>query len=258
MTERTASGTPGRSDIARMLRGLPDVRSIAERALKEVLRLRGGGQEAIRRDFSAILMEAEDAAHRMYREAEERAVSSSLAEVLDRLTRGLDDRRAIIDAVAGNAVLLNRFFMALAQGRRSRAGRTLEMLLEWMFTRLEVPFARSPRINGKPDFIFPSAEYFEQNPLDCLIFTVKRTLRERWRQIATEGAQGAQFFLATLEPPQGDRVLSEMMRAKITLVVPRQRLSASLRGRNVISFEQFIEDHLEAARQRWRRAGISR
>lgn len=37
------------------------------------------------------------------------------------------------------------------------------------------------------------------NAPDATIFTIKGTLRERWRQIVTEGTRGLGFFLATID-----------------------------------------------------------
>ncbi len=92
----------------------------------------------------------------------------------------------------------------------------------------------------------------------CVIFTVKRTLRERWRQIVTEGTRGLGFYLATIDEDVSGRDLGEMIQSRINLVVPirikgiRQEYEEAP---NVISFENFFRFHLDPALDRWRAAG---
>ena len=96
-------------------------------------------------------------------------------------------------------------------------------------------------------------------PTDCIIFTAKRTLRERWRQIATEGARGKSLFLATLDDGQTVKNLAEMLQNRITMVVPialKQQVPAYSVAVNMISFEDFFIDHVDPAMQRWQRAGV--
>ena len=112
-------------------------------------------------------------------------------------------------------------------------------------------------INGKPDFLMPSEAYFRKNPPDCIIFTAKRTLRERWRQVVTEGAHGAGFFLATIDDKVSDNALKGMLDNRITLVVPEGIRAESYPDKNnVLSFKRFFEDHLDPAVERWKRRGV--
>lgn len=91
--------------------------------------------------------------------------------------------------------------------------------------------------------------------MDCIIFTVKRTLRERWRQIVTEGTRGKGFFLATIDEGVGINDLNAMKESRIYLVVPK-RLKTSIAtykaALNVLSFENFFKLHLDPAMERWR------
>jgi len=93
--------------------------------------------------------------------------------------------------------------------------------------------------------------------MDCIIFTVKRTLRERWRQIVTEGTRGFLFYLATIDESIAGRDLSEIRNHRIYLVVPeRIRAETYSDQPNVISFETFFELHLDPAMKRWRKNKI--
>lgn len=124
---------------------------------------------------------------------------------------------------------------------------------------LPVLFAANHWRNSQPDFVLPSIEYFRRNPPDAIIFTVKRTLRERWRQIVTEGTRGLGFFLATIDEKIADRDLEAMLESRIHIVVPiriktlRPDYEAAV---NVITFEHFFQYYLDPAMQRWRVAGV--
>jgi hypothetical protein len=113
--------------------------------------------------------------------------------------------------------------------------------------------------SGQPDFVLPSLEHFRRNPPDAIIFTIKRSLRERWRQIVTEGTRGLGFFLATIDEKIAARDLEAMLEARIRIVVParikavRPDYDAAV---NVITFENFFQFHLDPAMQRWRSVGV--
>jgi len=105
----------------------------------------------------------------------------------------------------------------------------------------------------------PSESYYRENPLGCVIFTIKRSLRERWRQIVTEGSNTGTFYLATIDDSVGRRDLQDMMDSRIHLVVP-ERLLGEVEPYadmgNVISFETFFRHHLDPAMERWEEAGV--
>ena len=125
--------------------------------------------------------------------------------------------------------------------------------------QLQYPFSSQPIINGQPDFILPSVEHFRQHAADYIIFTVKRTLRERWRQIVTEGTRGLGFYLATIDEDIATRDLAEMNQSRINLVVPTRikGLRADYKNApNIITFEQFFRFHLDPGIERWRAEGI--
>src|SRR5579863_8469794 len=93
----------------------------------------------------------------------------------------------------------------------------------------------------------------------CIIFTVKRTLRERWRQIVTEGTRGLGFYLATIDEKIAGRDLNEMLNSRINLVVPARIKTIRQdyeQAPNVITFENFFQYHLDPGMVRWRGAGI--
>src|SRR3990170_4283733 len=114
--------------------------------------------------------------------------------------------------------------------------------------QLNYPFDEQQVINGKPDFLMPSRRHYDRNLMDCIIFTAKRTLRERWRQIVTEGTRGLGFYLATIDEGISAPQLGEMLNHRIYIVVPeniKRKIASYNAAPNVITYEDFFRQHLD-------------
>ena len=169
----------------------------------------------------------------------------------------IENAEGLGEILGGSFRTFDRFFLSLAQSRKSRAGKGFEDIHNALFSRLGYPFTAQAVINGKPDFIMPSVDYYRKNPMDSIIFTAKRTLRERWRQIVTEGTRGLGFYLATIDTSVSAEQLSEMMRHRIYMVIPENLKTENYNGfENVISFREFFRDHLDPRMDIWRRKGV--
>lgn len=96
--------------------------------------------------------------------------------------------------------------------------------------------------------------YLAYSP-DCIIFTCKRTLRERWRQAITEGFTG-QVFLATFDDQLSVQQIDAMKEKNVLLVVPAGLKNTGYKDRmNVVSFETFFDHYLDPAIVRWKANG---
>lgn len=202
--------------------------------------------EEIKADFSAYFEQMQDEIYRQYLLAQDAAgqkvIDNQIAEEGAVYFRDMD-----------------KLLMSIFQSRKSRAGKAFEYIIKELFTRLSYPFSEQVVIEGaKPDFVMPSEAYFSKKPLDSIIFTAKRTLRERWRQVVTEANKGYGYFLATLDDKVTQSQISQAATHKIFLVVPKSIKEANpvYAGEyNVLSFEQFFTDYLDPAMVRW---GLSR
>jgi hypothetical protein len=234
--------------------------TLIERATEKVLAELGiAGVQDLKAQFDDVLVAIEVETYRLYLLDEKKMVQESVRELLLRPLSGpgpygRDDVARIAEDASDE---LARLFMHLGQSRRSKAGRTFETNLRGLFRRLDYPFDEGPMINGKPDFLMPGKKLFGVNPAECIIFTAKRTLRERWRQITTEGKH-FRLFLATIDEKVSENQLGEMLKQQVYLVIPKKKIedNAAYRGaKNVISFEEFFRDFLDPAVKRWRAKG---
>lgn len=216
------------------------------RALAEVLQ---GLPTAVqvKANFSHIVERAQARAYEIYLAEQGDVCSKALSEFLafSSSSNGINH---------GQFAVLDSFFTSLFQSRKNRAGGAFETIVTTIFEKLEYPFTAQPDLGeSKPDYVIPSLDYYRQFAADCIIFTCKRTLRERWRQIVTEGTSGKAFFLATIDEKVSTSELSRMKDRSVYLVVPtsikQKRYSDAP---NVITFERFLIDHLDPAINRWR------
>lgn len=229
---------------------------VLSRAVEQVIGARDESPEAIKSSFSSYVQDIERVAYEVYLEEQERSGRHAIAQYLRLNIEAAQTRDAVVEVVVGSFDVFDRFFLSLSQARKARAGSTFEHIIRELFKKLNYPFDEHQLINGRPDFLLPSREHFNRNPIDCIIFTVKRTIRERWRQIVTEGTRGLGFFLGTIDTTKSSNELDEMLQHRIYLVVPTNVLSENEQyeaAENVIDFENFFRHHLDPAMVRWHR-----
>ena len=220
---------------------VPDNQTLCKKAANKILQDKS--EKDIKKLFSPLFDKMQEEIYHLYLDAEEKSGQSIIdSEISKNGTVRFSD--------------MNKFLMSISQSRKSRAGKAFEFIIRELFKRLSYPFSEQVNIDGaKPDFVMPSAEYYHEKPLDSIIFTAKRTLRERWRQVVTESNKGYGFFLATIDNKVSQNQINEAAKHKIYLVVPTSLKNTNeiySKSYNVISFEQFFEQHLDPALKRWR------
>ena len=236
---------------------IPPGPDICKRAMHSVLGDKAEDADWIKGHFSYLISQIQDEAYDIYLQEEKPAAMAAIRQVLSSRLPSHPTADDLFGVMEDNFRAIDKFFLGLSQGRKPRAGKTFEHVIRDLFGVLEYPHAWQPIINGQPDFLLPGEEHFNENPMDCIIFTVKRTLRERWRQITTEGTQGLGFFLATIDKKVAKRDLPEMNRNRIWLVVPAKlKRDVYPTAVNVISFEDFFQHHLDPAMVRWKATGV--
>jgi hypothetical protein len=240
-------------------RHIPSGQTIVHRAVQNALEGHETDTLWIKTNFSELVEAIQVGAYQEYLVAEQEAGSEALRDVFLELPAQNATPAAVLQVVGDHFQALDKFFLGLTQGRRARAGKAFEFVIKDLIGRLGYPFTPQAVINGQPDFLMPSEEHFRRHAMDAIILTAKRTLRERWRQIVTEGTRGLGFFLATIDEKIASRDLEEMNRARIYIVVPSRVKGVRAdyeRAPNVISFEHFFQYYLDPAMQRWRDSGI--
>ncbi|WP_171038131.1 type II restriction endonuclease [Aquibacillus sediminis] len=133
----------------------------------------------------------------------------------DKLLKPFGELQSLLDFASS---ALNR--------RKSRAGRSLEHHLNYIFTDVGIPFDNPGKTEGKkkPDFLFPSTTDY-QNPKfpgeNLILLGAKTTCKDRWRQVLSEGERVPYKHLLTLQQGISKSQLEEMKNANLQLVVPK-------------------------------------
>ncbi len=235
---------------------LKDGRAILDEAIERIRGKYGYSKKEMKTNFDDLILETEEVAYEIYKK-EEREYGTKFMNAFVHYLREIGEIKKLDDmgpAFARHFGVIDRFYLSLSQSRRSRAGKSFEVIHNSLFKILGYPFDEQKTIEGKPDFVMPSVAYYKQNPLQSIVFTAKRTLRERWRQIVTEGTRGIGFFLATIDPGMSANMLKEMSGHKIFVVCPKSIKTLKYPDAvNVISFERFFEDHLDPKMKIWKR-----
>ncbi len=166
--------------------------------------------------------------YRLFRMVERNLCQSKVS----RLFKNIDD------FLSTAATILNR--------RKSRAGRSLENHVEYLFNSASLNFDMRPPIDGNPDVIFPSKEAYLDDtfPVDKLtMLGVKTTCKDRWRQVLNEAKRIPVKHLLTLQSGISKKQLDEMAIAKIVLIVPKglhKDYPAEYRSK-LLSIDSFID-----------------
>lgn len=154
----------------------------------------------------------------------------------------------------GESVFSTTEFVSLANSilnrRKSRSGRSLELLLEKIFPRFGLTQFSTQSItenSKRPDFVFPSIEkYHDINyPTNRLrMLAVKTTCKDRWRQILNEADRlKGNVHLFTLQEGVSTNQFMEMRENGVTLVVPQKlhtRYPEKVRH-ELLSLDSFIK-----------------
>lgn len=137
--------------------------------------------------------------------------------------------------------------MSILQARRSRAGRSLEIHVEYLLKQANIPHQMRPKVdNTEPDIIIPSKIAYDDPrfPLEKLfIIGVKTTCKDRWRQVIQEAPRIPHKHIITIQKGISTRQLDEILDHDITLVVPEPIHSEYPPNRrtSLISIQTFLE-----------------
>lgn len=150
------------------------------------------------------------------------------------------------------------------QARRSRSGKTFEILFEKCLSLFEIPFEnqsslgttfyREHNLSKKVDIIIPSRRAYEERRAECGVVSTKTTLRERWQQVVEElhRSNVPHIFLATLDDDISQEKVGIMRQHNITLVIRRDIKEERFNTEgSVESFQNFFVNRLPRLMRAW-------
>jgi len=140
---------------------------------------------------------------------------------------------------------------SILQSRKSRAGRSLENHVEYLLSHAGIPYDIRPTLDGtRPDIVIPGVTQYEDPNFpveDIFIIGIKRTCKDRWRQVTREAPRVPKKHILTLQRGVSIPQFAEMTSLNISLVVPRQYHSdfpPTIRP-SLLSIQSFLDDMAE-------------
>ncbi len=242
------------SDLQRIFQeGIPSASAIAVAALQRCLLGREQDAEWMKDRFSTLVESVQAAAQENYRQAQQEAGRTAFTQVLLPLVGDSAGPADVVSMLADNFHALERFFAGLAQGRRSHTGKAFELLV-CQFVNLHYAYTAQAVIQGQPDWVFPSVNHLRDQPADTIVFSAKKTVKDRWRQMVTDSTQPMGLFLATLDEDLCADELQAMQKARVyPVVTTRAKLGRReyASARNVLTFEEFFRERVDTAVHKW-------
>ena len=140
--------------------------------------------------------------------------------VEERLKRGFEKEGAVVVDCA------TKFFLGVHNRRKSRAGFALGHHLEQVLKAHGIRYTREARTEGakRPDFLFPGQQEYADasyRQSGLMMLGVKRTCKDRWRQVLSEARRIDHKHLLTLQPSISVPQTDEMQSSGLQLVVPK-------------------------------------
>ncbi len=238
---------------------MPDQKIIAAEAAKVITAKFGHNKEKNKLNFDQLLHETEKEIYKVYLKYQKKYGEDVISLFVNHLIESgeLKDLGQTGEVLGNYFELLDKFFLSLAQSRKARAGKSFESIHNALFKELDYPFDEQRIINGKPDFLMPSYEYYLKNPIDCIIYSPSLTLDGRWRKLRTKNIVGLRFYFGTMETNLSKEDIEEIVMNKIYIVCPKE-IKDNFYGNYacVLSYAQFFRDHIEPAMERWKRNDI--
>lgn len=233
-------------------------------------------------NFNDYLCKLVDTEYQLYLEYEEQCMTQGVSKlVLDpeigldfpnvrriienvlRVMRGttLNDIEKLAEVWAKMHPLYQRVEQSFEQSRKTRAGGSAQYHLQSLIERAGYAgeFETQQILNGKIDFLFPSHQAWERDRRRCVIVSIKRSLRERYKQVFEELsiAQSTVYLFVTETYEEAERDITApkvkgLNEQNVYLVVRDEIKNMRFaKDVNVIGFTAFISEELPNHRARW-------
>jgi len=116
--------------------------------------------------------------------------------------------------------LLRDYFLSVSQSRKQRGGKDFELQVQALLEKAGIPFEAQPK-KERVDLVLPNRSLWERDRARAVLVSLKRTLRERWRQVVDElyNLRCPNTYLLTAETSLPQNAVQEIFSRNIYLVV---------------------------------------
>ena len=146
-------------------------------------------------------------------------------------------------------------FLSVSQSRKTRGGKDFELQIERLFDLAEIPYHRQ-ETEHRTDLILPDLATHRANRNISAIVSLKRTLRERWAEVAEElfNLRSPNVFLFTADESVSQNHVNRICdQYNIHLVVWDEIKSSKHPDRPlVLGYSEWAGSRLAVLRQYWK------
>lgn len=146
-----------------------------------------------------------------------------------------------------------KMFLSISQSRKARGGVDFQYQLSGLFDLMDLSYDKQ-REKFRVDFYMPSITDFQRDRTRCMLISLKRTLRERWREVVGElyETRAPNVYLATADEDISFEKIKGISRHNIRTVVWDEIKEENFPDEPmVISYTQLANREIPAFRQFW-------
>jgi len=262
------------SDMMRRIREgrLPSSEVVVETAFRELgYGPSGPGIETVRLEFNERLRQVFEYTLEVLERYEESAYATGIPDEIiasredafkkaERVMRRSGDARgwlrdAFRTLFAELYPTLRQAFLSISQSRKARGGKDFELEFGRLLDCAGVPYQKVSR-QTRTDFMVPSDDTFNSNRNIALVLSAKRTLRERWREVAEElfNLRSPNVYLITADDNVSTGHVEQICRRyNIHLVVwDRLKESGFRDDPLVLGYSELLNGVIPTFESRWR------
>ena len=187
-------------------------------------------------------------------------LQSLLAELQQQLAAGTPPNQMLVAISKPLAHFYKLLTESFAQSRKTRAGGSAQYHVAFILNQLGYQglYERQRKLNGTVDFLFPSLAMWEKDRRRCTVLSVKRTLRERYKQVFEEltATRGQTMYLMSTQTEAEEDITAEMVQVisqqNVYLVVRDAIKHARFASEaSVLGFTDFFCKELPRLRAGW-------
>lgn len=159
-----------------------------------------------------------------------------------------------------------QLFLSNTQSRRSRAGKTFEGIIYFLYEYLGYSYDSQTKIGRRMfanlglgkivDSILPNIKSFNERRNKTIVGSMKTTLRERWQEVVEELQRSniPNIHLLTVDDDISNKKIEQISMHNIVLVVLEsvKNKPQCFNNRAVISFEEYFLKEIPICLQYWR------
>jgi hypothetical protein len=190
-------------------------------------------------------------------------LSRLILQVQTQIIRNSDPIETLIEISKPLAHFYKLLMESFAQSRKTRAGGSAQYHIEFILDELGYKglYERQRILNGTVDFLFPSFEMWQKDRRRCTVLSIKRTLRERYKQVFEELSATRGLVLYLLSTQTESEAQKDITQEKVqrlneqnVYLIVRDEIK---QGRfpqeaNVLGFTDFFCKELPRLKDRWK------